>query len=75
VGRTLDFPKGSIVAINKGYTDYGWYNQLNDKGVFFVTRLKTNAKYRVIARHPLFENFSNRSLSLSSTPETKILLY
>jgi putative transposase len=50
VGRTLKFPKGSIVAVDKGYNDYGWYNQLNNKGIFFVTRLKSNAKYRVIAR-------------------------
>ena len=41
VGRTLKFPPGSIVAIDKGYNDYAWYNQLTDKGTFFVTRLKT----------------------------------
>ena len=46
VGRTLKFPQGSIVAIDKGYNDYAWYNQLTDKGIFFVTRLKTNARYR-----------------------------
>lgn len=50
VGRTLKFPKGSIVAVDKGYNDYGWYNRLNIKGIFFVTRLKSNAKYRVITR-------------------------
>lgn len=51
VGRTLGFPKGSIVAVDKGYNDYSWYNQLTHKGIFFVTRLKNNAKYRVTARH------------------------
>jgi hypothetical protein len=50
VGRTLSFPKGSIIAIDKAYNDYGWYKQLTDKGIFFVTRLKTNAKFRVISR-------------------------
>lgn len=50
VGREFDFPKGSIVVIDKGYTDYGWYKQLTDKGIFFVTRQRTNAKYRVIER-------------------------
>ena len=50
VGRTLNFPKGSIVAIDKGYNDYTWYKQLTDKGIFFVTRLKSNAKYRVKER-------------------------
>ena len=50
VGRTLQFPKGSIVAVDRGYNDYRWYKQLNDKGIFFVTRLKSNAKLRVVAR-------------------------
>jgi len=53
VGRTLVFPKGSIVAIDKAYNDYGWYKQLTDKGIFFVTRLKTNANYRVISRRSI----------------------
>lgn len=50
-GRRIDFPKGSIIAMDRGYIDYGWFKQLNDKGVYFVTRLKRNAKYRVIERH------------------------
>ena len=50
VGRTLKFPKGSIVAVDKAYNDYTWYNQLTNKGIFFVTRLKSNAKYRTICR-------------------------
>jgi hypothetical protein len=50
VGRTLAFPKGSIVVVDKAYNDYAWYNQLTGKEIFFVTRLKSNAKYRVISR-------------------------
>ncbi len=56
IGRLLTFPKGSIVAIDKGYNDYAWYNQLTEKEIFFVTRLKSNAKYRVIARHDVLKN-------------------
>lgn len=56
VGRTLEFPKGSIVAVDKGYNDYAWYKQLTDKGVFFITRLKTNAKYRTVCRHPVLKS-------------------
>jgi len=50
IGRTLKFPKGSIVAIDRGYNDYAWYNQLTEKGIFFVTRLKSNAQTRVVCR-------------------------
>ena len=53
IGRTLKFPKGSIVAIDRGYNDYAWYKQLTEKGIFFVTRLKSNAKIRVIQRSPV----------------------
>jgi hypothetical protein len=50
VARRLDFAKGSIVVLDRGYTDYSWYNTLNHKGVLFVSRLKSNARYRVIER-------------------------
>src|SRR5699024_10383381 len=43
-------PTGSIVVFDRGYTDYTWYNQLNDQGIFFVTRLKRNACHRVLER-------------------------
>jgi len=56
IGRTLKFPKGSIVAVDKGYNDYTWYKQLTDKGIFFVTRLKVNAKYRVVCRRSVLKN-------------------
>lgn len=50
MGKLLQFPKGSIVAMDRGYNDYSWYKELTDKGIFFVTRLKSNAKYRVVKR-------------------------
>jgi len=56
VGRTLKFPKGSIVAIDKGYNDYSWFNQLTQKGIYFVTRLKSNAAYRVVRRAPVMKS-------------------
>jgi hypothetical protein len=55
-GRALEFPKGSMVAIDRGYNDYAWYNQLTEKGIFFVTRLKSNAKTRVVSRRPILED-------------------
>jgi putative transposase len=49
-GRSVEFPKGSIVAVDRGYTDYEWYKSLSDKGIYFVARLKTNATTRVLER-------------------------
>ncbi len=56
IGKILNFPKGSIIAMDKGYNDYSWYKQSTDKDIFFVTRLKTNAKYRVISRRMVLKN-------------------
>lgn len=60
-GRKFDFPKGSIVAFDKGYVDYGWYKTLSNKGVFFVTRLRPNSIYQVIERRDV-----NRSTGVTS---------
>ena len=43
VAQRLDFPRGSIVAIDRGYTDYQLFTRWTREGVFFVCRLKANA--------------------------------
>src|SRR6202043_1929254 len=45
VAKTLDFPRGSIVALDRGYTDYALFTRWTREGVYFVTRLKTNADW------------------------------
>lgn len=50
VGRTLELPRDSIVVVDRGYTDYAWFNSLDSKGIFFVIRQKRNARYRVVER-------------------------
>jgi putative transposase len=46
----LSVEKNSIVVFDRGYNDYTWYNTLNTQGIWFVTRLKRNARYQVIDR-------------------------
>jgi hypothetical protein len=48
--RALALPKGSIVVEDLGYTDYAWYGQLTTQKIFFVTRQKRNARYRVLGQ-------------------------
>lgn len=55
-GRRFRFPRGSIVAFDRGYIDYQWFNSLTDQGVFFVTRLRTRAVYRVKKRQSINPN-------------------
>jgi putative transposase len=49
-GRNFQFPKGSIVAFDKGYVDYQWFGELTKQGVNFVTRLRPKAVYKVLER-------------------------
>jgi putative transposase len=42
--RCLKMPKGSIVAADRGYVDFEWFNQLDQSEIYFVNRLKSNIK-------------------------------
>jgi hypothetical protein len=44
VARTMQWDPGTIIVIDKGYADYAWWERLDDQGVFFVTRLRKDAK-------------------------------
>jgi len=44
------FPKGSVLVFDKGYSRYSWHKSLTDKGLFWVTRIRGNALYRVSER-------------------------
>ena len=50
VARTLRLDPRTIVVMDRGYVDYAWFGRLTTAGVFFVTRLKDNAVYRVVER-------------------------
>ena len=48
IARGLSFPRGSIVAIDRGYIDYALFSKWTEEGVYFVTRLKKITDYRVV---------------------------
>ena len=41
------FPSGSVVVADRAYVDYKWLYDLDSTGVYFVTRLKSNADIEV----------------------------
>jgi hypothetical protein len=47
---------GSIVAMDRGYTDYALFGRWTTSGIFFVTRLKENAGYEVLEEFPVPAN-------------------
>lgn len=50
VARQMQFARGTILAFDRGYTDYEWFMSLTEQGVYFVTRLKENADYDVVEK-------------------------
>lgn len=72
--RAMDLPQGSIVVVDKGYNDYAWYKQLIDNNIFFVTRLKSNAQYRIVERHDVLKSkeiTSDQTIEFTGTQTAK----
>ena len=53
VARTLKLQPGTIIVDDRGYNDYELFGGWTDEGVYFVTRLKDNAVYRVVKNRPV----------------------
>lgn len=55
VAKDSSFPllPDSIVSVDKAYIDYKWLYSLHAKGVWFVTRAKTNIDYAFVGQHPV----------------------
>ena len=53
VARQLRYEPGTLLAIDRGYLDYGWFADLSQQGVYFVTRMKDNADYVVLEEREL----------------------
>ena len=53
VAQSLDFPKGSIVALDRGYIDYRLFTRWTRQGVYFVSRLKKNADIQIVEDYPV----------------------
>lgn len=73
-GRKFIFPKGSIVAFDKGYIDYQWFGNLTQQGVSFVTRLRSKAVYSVLERRGITKGSgvsSDQIIKLSSAHAKK----
>lgn len=49
----IPLERNDVVVFDRGYTDFSWYRALIDKGIFFVTRIKKNANYKVVERRPV----------------------
>lgn len=51
VARELQLASGSIIAIDRGYTDLALFSRWTREGVWFVTKMKQQLVYQVVAEH------------------------
>lgn len=54
--KKLKFDSNTIVVIDRGLVDYKMFGEWTKNGVYFVTRLKCNAKYKVVERREIPQN-------------------
>ena len=50
VAPHIPLEKGDVVVFDRGFTNFKWYASLCERNIYFVTRLKKNADYRIIER-------------------------
>lgn len=83
VATGLALPRGSIVAMDKAYVDYGLFDRWTDDGVYFVARLKKNAAVVSFNGKPVpqskphilaGEDLALQSISLSCDSKCKKIL-
>ena len=46
--ENISFDPGATVVFDKAYVDYSWLNDLNQGGVWFVTRMKNNCQFTIL---------------------------
>ena len=46
--ESIAFKPDDTVVFDKGYVDYAWMNDLNQGGINFVTRAKSNCRFKVV---------------------------
>ena len=51
--KHLQLEKGKIAVFDKGYNDYQTFDEFNENGFFFVTRLKYNASYESVKENEI----------------------
>jgi len=53
VGRGVPIESGATYVFDKAYCDYAWWTRIHEAGSSFITRRKSNAKYKFVCWRPL----------------------
>lgn len=47
IARRRRYGRGTILVMDRGFVHFGWFNQLNEDGVVFITRAKKEMRYEI----------------------------
>jgi hypothetical protein len=56
VARSMKFAAGTILVFDRGYQDYKWFERLTREKVFFVTRLRRQARIEILKERSIIAN-------------------
>ena len=56
VAWQIPFPARTVVVDDRGYNDYRLFSYWSDSGVYFVTRMKDNARFEVVEEREVPQN-------------------
>ncbi len=72
--RHFTLSSGSVVVVDRAYCDFDLFSQWNNSGIFFVTRLKSNATYEVVENQPSLQrgNILADQLIRFTGPKTRL---
>ena len=48
IARRRRYLRGTILVMDRGFIDFGWFHQLQNDGISFVTRMKKDTLYEVV---------------------------
>jgi len=71
VAPLFPLERGDVVVFDRALTNFTWYANLVERGIYFVTRLKRNAAYRVVERRDvshLKNIFSDQIIEFTGYP-------
>jgi hypothetical protein len=71
VALETGFEPGTTVVFDRGYYRFGWWLKLTRQEVFFVSRLKENAKFISLRQKPVPENTAIRKDEVIVAPGQK----
>ena len=64
-------PPHYILVMDRGYCDYGLFKALDEKGVVFVTRLKTNWQFKRTGQGVIDTNYGDFKIQFTSATAIK----